>query len=51
MNKTILISITIEELQSILIDCINACLKYNKSNCCTQPKKGKVINKKGGTDA
>ena len=29
MEKTVLISLPIEDLQAIIIDCINTCLKYN----------------------
>jgi len=31
MDKTILISLPVEDLQAIIIDCVNSCLKYNKS--------------------
>lgn len=30
MDKTVLISMTIEELQSVIINCVNTCLKYDK---------------------
>ena len=30
MEKTVLISLPIEDLQALIIDCINTCLKYNK---------------------
>ena len=32
MDKTVFISLPIDEFQGILIDCINSCLKYNKNN-------------------
>lgn len=30
MDKTVLISLPIEDLQTVIIDCINSCLKNNK---------------------
>ena len=30
MNKTVLISLPIEDLQTVIIDCVNSCLKNNK---------------------
>jgi len=30
MNKTILISLPIEDLQTVIIDCVNSCLRNNK---------------------
>jgi len=30
MNKTVFISLPIDELQTVIIDCVNACLKHNK---------------------
>ena len=30
MQKTILISLPIEDLQTVIIDCVNSCLKNNK---------------------
>jgi hypothetical protein len=30
MQKTVLISLPIEDLQSVIIDCVNTCLSYNK---------------------
>lgn len=30
MEKTVLISLPIEDLQTVIIDCVNACLKSNK---------------------
>jgi excisionase family DNA binding protein len=30
MNKTILISLPIEDLQTVIIDCVNSCLRDNK---------------------
>ena len=32
MEKIHLISLTIEDLQTIIIDCVNSCLKYNKED-------------------
>lgn len=29
MNKTVLISLPIEDLQTVIIDCVNSCLKNN----------------------
>ena len=30
MNKTVLISLSIEDLQTVIIDCVNSCLRNNK---------------------
>ena len=30
MEKTVLISLPVEDLQTIIIDCVNSCLKHNK---------------------
>ena len=30
MNKTVFISLPIEDLQTVIIDCVNSCLKNNK---------------------
>lgn len=30
MNKTVLISLPIEDLQTVIIDCVNSCLRNNK---------------------
>lgn len=30
MNKTVFISLPIEDLQTVIIDCVNSCLKHNK---------------------
>ena len=30
MNKTVLISLPIEDLQTVIIDCVNSCLSKNK---------------------
>lgn len=30
MDKTVLISLPIEDLQTVIIDCVNSCLKNNK---------------------
>ena len=41
MNKTVLISLPIEDLQTVIIDCVNACLKNNKQEnktLSTQPE-------------
>lgn len=32
MEKTVFISLPIEDLQTVIIDCVNSCLKYNKHN-------------------
>lgn len=32
MDKTVLISLPVEELQSIITDCVTSCLRYNQSN-------------------
>lgn len=37
MEKTILISLPIEDLQTVIIDCVNSCLKHNKQN--NEPQK------------
>lgn len=29
MEKTILLSLPVEDLQTLIIDCVNSCLKYN----------------------
>ncbi|MBK7037585.1 MAG: helix-turn-helix domain-containing protein [Chitinophagales bacterium] len=29
MEKTILLSLPVEDLQTLIIDCVNTCLKYN----------------------
>lgn len=39
MKETILISIPINELQTVIIDCVNSCLKYNKQ----EPAKDKLL--------
>ncbi len=36
MDKTILISLPIEDLQTVIIDCVNVCLKTNKDKQITQ---------------
>ena len=36
MEKTILISLPLEDLQTVITDCVNSCLKYN-TNKNTQP--------------
>lgn len=38
MNKTVLISLPIEDLQTVIIDCVNSCLKNNKQ-VNTKPQK------------
>ena len=30
MNKTVLISLPIEDLQTVIVDCVNSCLRNNK---------------------
>lgn len=37
MEKTVLISLPIEDLQTVIIDCVNSCLKLNKQN--NEPQK------------
>lgn len=32
MEKTVLISLPIEDLQTVIIDCVNSCLKHNKQS-------------------
>jgi len=32
MQTTVLISLPIEDLQTVIIDCVNACLKYSKES-------------------
>ena len=32
MNKTVFISLPIEDLQTVIIDCVNSCLKNNKQS-------------------
>ena len=41
MNKTILISIPVEDLQTLIIDSVNTCLKYHK---------GEVLEPKDSND-
>ena len=38
MNETVLISLPIEDLQTVIIDCVNTCLKHNKQQD-TRPSK------------
>jgi excisionase family DNA binding protein len=38
MNKTILISLPIEDLQTVIIECVNSCLRHNKQEN-TEPTK------------
>lgn len=41
MDKTVLISLPIEDLQTVIIDCVNSCLRNNKQECTsptTQPE-------------
>lgn len=37
MNKTVLISLPIEDLQTVIIDCVNSCLRNNKQES-TKPQ-------------
>jgi excisionase family DNA binding protein len=37
MDKTVLISLPIEDLQTVIIDCVNSCLKNNKQAHSKQP--------------
>jgi len=42
MERTVFISLPIEDLQSVIIDCVNSCLKNNKQdNNNPQPEKKK----------
>lgn len=38
MDKHILISLPVEDLQTIIIDCVNSCLKYSRINKESHPK-------------
>lgn len=42
MNKTVFISLPIEDLQTVIIDCVNTCLKNNKQ---TNPQTGELHEK------
>ncbi len=44
MDKTILISLPIEDLQTVIIDCVNVCLKTNKVKQSTQPESDNPLN-------
>ena len=35
MNKTVFISLPIEDLQTVIIDCVNSCLRNNKEELTT----------------
>ena len=37
MDKTIFISLPIEDFQTVIIDCVNSCLKFNKQVQFEQP--------------
>jgi len=37
MEKTVFISLPIEDLQTVIIDCVNSCLKNNKQSHNSQP--------------
>lgn len=37
MEKTVFISLPIEDLQAVIIDCVNSCLKNNKQNTTQAP--------------
>lgn len=32
MEKTVLISLPLEDLQTVIIDCVNSCLRHNKQS-------------------
>ncbi len=38
MDKTVLISLPIEDLQTVIIDCVNSCLRNNKQESKTPPE-------------
>lgn len=38
MEKTVFISLPIEDLQTVIIDCVNSCLRNNKHSQHEQPK-------------
>ena len=44
MEKTILISLPIEELQTVIIDCVNVCLKTSKDYLDTQSEPDNPLN-------
>jgi len=47
MNKTVLISLPIEDLQTVIIDCVNACLRNNKQESKTPaPHEPDLITRK-----
>lgn len=44
MEKTVFISLPIEDLQTVIIDCVNSCLKHNKqSSTQQQPDKDELL--------
>ncbi len=47
MDKTVFISLPIEELQTVIIDCINVCLKTNKERKSNQPETDNPITIQG----
>ena len=44
MDKIVFISLPIEDLQTVIIDCVNACLKYNKQPSTEQPDPDRWLN-------
>ena len=45
MNKTVLISLTIDDLQTLIIDCVNTCLKINKQEQNTTEKSDELLTR------
>ena len=43
MEKTILISLPIEDLQTLIIDCVNTCLKYEEDRKVQHTQKNKEL--------
>ncbi len=43
MEKTVFISIPIEELQTVIIDCVNSCLKYHEKGSPTVQQEDQLL--------
>ena len=43
MEKTVFISLPIEDLQTVIIDCVNSCLKNNKQVHSEQPQTDELL--------
>jgi len=43
MNKTVFISLPIEDLQTVIIDCVNSCLKHNKTQSQTNDQQEQLL--------